>query len=411
VFYYHAVQGLPGAVILYNTQSRQRMWDENVFTQLHYRYDISQQFSYQSNGKMNYSYTRYLDPDYLNAEGKLDNTYRQREYYLSNAVFYKPLKILSLSLANDLSLNNMHASLPDFSNPVRSSSLTSLSGSYDGKKVHVALTVLHTLVSDDVQTGKPGKSYSRFSPSASISCQPVASEEFYVRLFYKNIFRLPTFNDLYYRLVGNIELSPENTHQINIGVSWIKYLDVHLPYFSVSADAYHNRIKDKIIAIPNKNLFVWSMINLGRASITGADVQTTMEIKADKNISFELGLNYAFQQALDVTDKGSKTYKHQIPYTPKHSGSGILSLQTTWLNCSWSVLYVGERYCLGQNVLSNYLSSYFDHSIALYRQFTWGKIQLILRATCLNVLNRQYEVVKSYPMTGRQFQGKIIFKW
>jgi len=30
---------------------------------------------------------------------------------------------------------------------------------------------------------------------------------------------------------------------------------------------------------------------------------------------------------------------------------------------------------------------------------------------CLNLLNKQYEVVKSYPMTGRQFQGKIILKF
>jgi hypothetical protein len=411
VFYYYAVQGLPGAVILYNTQSRQRMWDENVFTQVHYQYDISPKLSYQANGKLNYSYTRYLDPDYLNAEGKLDNTYRQREYYLSNVALYRPLKNLSLSLANDLSLNNAHASIKDFPNPVRYFCLTALSSAYHDKNINLTITILHTWISDKVQTGEAGKNYSRFTPSVTVSYRPFKKENFHVRVFYKNIFRLPTFNDLYYRLVGNINLAPENTHQINLGMTWVKYLHAHLPYLSTTVDVYHNSIRDKIIAIPNKNLFVWSMINLGEASITGADVQSTLEIKAHKNISFELGLNYTFQYAIDVTDKDSKTYQHQIPYTPKHSGSGIFAIQTKWIHFSYALLYAGERYSLGQNISANLLEHYFDHSIAVFRHFKWKNMQLTLRAECLNVSNKQYEVVKSYPMCGRQFQGKIIFKW
>jgi hypothetical protein len=411
VFYYYSSQGLPGAVILYNTQSRQRMWEENLFTQLHYQYDISQKVAYQANGKMNYSFTRYLDPDYLNVERKLDNTYLQREYYLSNAVLYKPLKRLSLSLANDLSLNNMQASMPNFSSPTRYSSLTALSVAYQDKWVTLSATVLHTLISDKVQTGQAGNDYNRFTPSLNISYKPFGKEDFYLRTFYKNIFRLPTFNDLYYRLVGNVSLLPENTHQFNLGATWTKYLGQHFPYFSIAADAYYNLVKDKIIAIPNKNLFVWSMINLGEVSITGIDFQSVLEIKAHKYIAFELEVNYTFQQAVDITNKDSKTYKHQIPYTPKHSGSGIFAILTKWINFSYALLYTGKRYMLGQNIPANALESYFDNSMALFRTFKWNKIQLSLRLECLNVLDKQYEVVKSYPMMGRQFQGKIIFKW
>jgi outer membrane cobalamin receptor len=411
VFYYYAEQGLPGAVILYNMQSHQRMWEENVFTQLHYRYDITQKISYQANGKMNYAYTRYLDPDYLNSEGKLDNKYWQREYYISNAVLYKPLKVFSLSFTNDLSLNNMNTSLQNFSNPMRHSCLNAISFVYNYKKMNVLATLLHTCISDKVQEVETAKNYQKLTPSVSISYQPFRQEAFTVRAFYKNIFRLPTFNDLYYRLVGNTNLSPENTHQINFGMAWSKYLHKNLPYFSLSADVYHNRVKDKIIAIPSKNLFVWSMINLGEMSITGVEAHNTLEIKAHKHISFELTANYAFQNAIDITNKESKTYKNQIPYTPKHSGSGVFSIQTKWVNCSYSVLYAGHRYMLGQNIYANYLERYFDHSIALYRNFKLKNTQLTLRGECLNLLSKQYEVVKNYPMIGRQFQGKIIFKW
>jgi outer membrane cobalamin receptor len=360
---------------------------------------------------MNYGYIRYLDPDFLNKEGKLDNQYWQREYYFSNALLYKTLKGFSLSFANDLSLNNMNTSLQNFSNPTRYSCLNSLSLAYNYKKMSVIATVLHTYVSDKVQEVETAKNYQKFTPSICLSYQPFKKENITVRAFYKNIFRLPTFNDLYYRLVGSTNLSPENTHQIDVGMMWSKYLHRNVPYFSLTADVYYNQIKDKIIAIPNKNLFVWSMINLGKVSITGVEAHNTLEIKAHKYISFELTTNYTFQYAIDVTDKESKTYKNQIPYTPKHSGAGIFSIQTKWINCSYSVLYAGERYMLGQNISANYLERYFEHSIALFRSIKLKHTQLTLRVECLNLLNKQYKVVKNYPMTGRQFQGKIIFKW
>lgn len=411
IFYYHSEQGLPGAIILYNTQSAQRMWEENLFTQLHYRYLISQKISYQANGKMNYSFSRYLDPDYLNMEGKLDNKYWQREYYLSNAVLYSPFKVFSLSLANDLSLSNMNTSMEDFSNPTRYSCLTALSAAYNRKKINLSATLLHTLVMEKTKIGKTGKNYSKFTPSVSISYQPFKKENISIRGFYKYIFRLPTFNDLYYRLVGNTELAPENTHQFNLGATWLKFFHKNIPYFSLTVDMYHNQIKDKIIAIPNKNLFVWSMINLGKVSITGVDAQSKLDVKIHKQVNFELTLNYTFQHAVDMTDESSKTYLHQIPYTPKHSGSGVLAILTKWINCSYSLLYSGERFTLGQNIPENHLESYFDHSLALFRNFNIKKIQLTVRAECLNLANNNYEVVKNYPMVGRQFQGKILFKW
>lgn len=411
VFYYHSEQGLPGAVILYNIQARERMKEENLFVQLHYRYDISPKVSYQTNRKMNYSFIRYLDPNYLNAAGKLDNKYRQREYYLSNAVLYSPYKVFSLSLANDISLANMSATMDGFPKPERYSCLTALSAAYNRKKINLAATLLHTLVMDKTQTGETGKNYSKFTPSISVSCQSFKKENINIRGFYKYIFRLPTFNDLYYRLVGNTDLTPENTHQFNIGATWLKFFHKNIPYFSLAIDVYHNQVNDKIIAIPNKNLFVWSMINLGKVNITGIDAQSMLEIKVHKYVNLELTLNYTFQHAVDMTDESSKTYKHQIPYTPKHSGSGIFSVLTKWANFSYSLLYSGERYALGQNIPENHLEPYFDHSVALFRNFKIKKMQLTLRAECLNLLNNNYEVVKNYPMVGRQFQGKIIFKW
>lgn len=36
---------------------------------------------------------------------------------------------------------------------------------------------------------------------------------------YKNTFRVPTFNDLYYLRIGNTSLRPEKAREYNIGVT------------------------------------------------------------------------------------------------------------------------------------------------------------------------------------------------
>ena len=103
-----------------------------------------------------------------------------------------------------------------------------------------------------------------------------ASSQYYrynsIRIFYKDIFRLPSFNDLYYGETGNNKLKPENARQYNIGLTYSKDVCPFLPYLSATVDAYYNKITDKIIAYPTKNLAVWSMRNLGSVEIKGIDV-------------------------------------------------------------------------------------------------------------------------------------------
>ena len=85
---------------------------------------------------------------------------------------------------------------------------------------------------------------------------------------------MPTFNELYYKLVGSISLRPEYSKQYNAGISYSKAFSVAVKRFSISADTYYNEVKDKIIAVPNQNLFVWTMLNLGKVSVKGVDINT-----------------------------------------------------------------------------------------------------------------------------------------
>lgn len=411
LYYLLAERGLPGAVIFYNTAARQRLTDQNAWAQIDYENRFHAQFAYRVQGKFNFAYQRYFDPEYLNAAGFLDNTYYQRELYLSNTFLYVPHPIFSLSLSNDLIYNNMSANTADFAFPQRYSVLTTLSGLIDTRFVDIRLGLLHTFVENTVKQGEAAGNTNRLSPSAGISIKPILSEDFVIRCFYKNIFRLPTFNDLYYRLVGNVALNPENTHQFDLGVAYSRSFMQKKMHVQCQIDGYHNRVTDKIIAIPNKNLFVWTMLNLGEVAITGVEMQVNYRYDITHFLSWDIMGSYSFRHAIDITDPSSKSYQDQIPYTPLHSGSVSTSIRTTYVDIIYTLLCSGERFTLPQNEAENRLPAYCDHSISICKDFNIKKITLGGKVELLNLSNKHYEIVKNYPMQGRSFRVCIHLRW
>lgn len=406
-FYYHSQRGLPGATVLYNPSSSQRLWDENLFAQIRYEKHFTRKFAYQVNAKYNYGYQRYLDPDYLNIEQKLDNRYVQREAYLSHVFLYNIHKIIRVAFSGDVIYNTMNSNSRDFPFPARVTSLSALSSHVKTRHVSLNAGLLYTYVWNYVKYGDPGGNRGKFSPSLSISFRPLPAEEWHMRFFYKNIFRLPTFNDLYYREVGNTGLNPENTHQINGGMTYSRFFAKKRIGISFAGDIYYNIVKDKIVAIPTKNLFVWSMLNFGRVEIWGIDIHTHFTYRIIKQLKIEWTGNYTFQRALDKTDPGSKTYLHQIPYTPLHSGSSIVTAKTPWFDILFSILLSGKRYALQQNISSNLLEPYTDMSLAISKEFRLKKVSLALKAELLNIADRHYEIVRNFPMQGRSFRVTV----
>lgn len=411
VFYYHSERGLPGATILYNQNSKQRLWDDQLFGQIQYKNHFNAKLAYQVNGKFSYAYQRYLDPHYLNIAGFLDNRYRQSEGYLSNSLLYKPHKIISLSISNDLIYNDLRTNIANFAKPQRISVLTVLAANMHTKFVTATANLLHTFVQNRVVRGETARNVNRFSPFVSLSLRPFPRIDFSIRAFYKNIFRLPSFNDMYYREVGNVHLKPENTHQLDFGLLYRGSYNYQKISVLLSVDGYFNSVTDKIVAIPNKNLFVWSMLNFGKVSVTGIDCNFSFSYRIVEPLTIELSGNYTFQQAVDVTNKQSKTFLQQIPYTPLHSGTGFVALRSRWVDLIYTVQIVGKRYALQQNIPANELAPYSDHAIAIAKDFHIKQFVLGVKGEVLNLADEQYEIIRNYPMQGRSFRISLKFEY
>lgn len=410
-YYYQSERGLPGAVVLYNEGAiNQRIWDKTFFTQAHYQKEFSKFLVFQANAKYNNGWMRYLNPAYPDVDGKMDNSYLQQELYGSASMLYRAFEHFSLSASTDGSVSNLSADQADFAYPTRLSWLSVVAAKYVSNQVLATASLLSTTINETVKNGSPAENYQKISPFFSISYKPFSKYDLRFRAFYKNIFRMPTFNDLYYVQVGTRNLKPEDSNQLNAGITYSYSKENTIPLFTLTADFYHNEVTNKIVTYPNQGYF-WTTINYGKVQIDGLDLTAETTIPTSKKTNIVLGTNYTYQRALNVTDPTQASYKNQIPYTPRVSGSGKAALETPWINVAYTLLWSGKRYAVNENYAENHLSPFIDHSLSANRTFIFKKFSLHANFEMLNLLNENYEIVKWYPMPGRSFRATIAVKF
>ena len=401
-YYYQSERGLPGAVILYNAESDERLWDENFFLQARYKQTFSPKWTLQVQGKYNYSWNKYEDTGVQYTGGKQTDTNRQHEYYASASVLYKPVPGWSFSLSQDGAINKLITNGVNSPDPIRYTSLTALNARYQQGGLKLSGTLMGTYITERVKAGNTPDDRKCLSPTLSLSWQPWEEEQLFVRAMYKNTFRVPTFSDLYYLRVGNTNLKPEKATEYTIGLTWSGMPFSFTDFVSVTVDGYYNKVEDKIIAFPST--YVWKMQNYGEVDITGIDVTLATAIPLGNRVNLNLSGNYSWQKALDVTNPEAKNYKHQLPYTPEHNGNVSATLEMPWLNLGYTATMVGKRYYLPQNIEENQIDGYSEHTATLWREFKFKKCGLRLQAEVINLTDAKYDIIKYYPMPGSSWR-------
>lgn len=406
---HHSDRGLPGSIIFFNPRSVQHLWNNDFFLQSRYHKKINAKTTLLLSAKYTQSFTRYKDADFQNGSGGLDSRYNQKEYYASAALSRRVIKNLEAGLATDLSYTTLTANQQNFVEPIRTSLWSSLSLQYKKKLWQAGGILLNTFFSDKTHEAGPAKQVDRLTPALSVNLKPGTASPILIRAFYKETFRMPTFNDLYYNFIGNRNLWPEHNAQYNLGITFSKNYEGKIRRISLSADGYFNQIRDKIIAIPNQNLFNWSMFNLGRVQIKGLDLNGESNVVFSPVLNLFMRLAYTYQTALDITDPASSTYKNRIPYTPDHSGSGMVILSVKNWSAGYGLLFSGKRFAQRSNDPSNLLSSWFTHDFSVSHEIRFSKFRSAIKAGLNNITNRQFDVVRYFPMPGRNFKISISF--
>jgi vitamin B12 transporter len=407
-YWYNSDRGLPGAIVFYNTVSNQRLKDNNLFIQSTWNHKFSHKCSLLFSTKYSAEKNLYLDPSYPNSIGKLENAFHQQEIYASTAFSANFSNALSMSISSDYfnsTLLRKDDFAINFAAPDRNTFLQNVAFNFKKGAFNVQGNVLHTSIKEKVKFGNAASNLNQFSPAISASVKPFEEKYFYISAFYKNIFRAPTFNDLYYTNIGNTKLLPEYAEQFNIGLSFYKRNSGFINNVELTVNGYINNIKDKILAVPRQNLFQWSMQNIAATKIKGIDFTANADILNYKKYKFSARFSYTYQQALDVSDNTSSQYKTQLPYTPKHSANLMLSAQYKKLIFINNVYFSDNRYRQGDAIPENIVRGYTSNDVSIaYLHNSNYKIM----AEANNIFNTQYEVIRFYPMP--RFNYRLTFQ-
>lgn len=411
-YLYRSERGYPGAVVKNKFSHEDRQWDTNVFAQGSFRKEFSPRYSLLINAKYAYDYLHYLaDPRRDEALMYVNNRYYQHETYVSVANQYALLPVWDVSFSADYQFNLLDADLTDFVYPRRHTQLLAVATALRFPSVKMHASLLGTLVQDHVRSEAQGAdNRAEWTPTVVVSYRPFSALDLNLRAFYKQIFRMPTLNDLYYTFIGNVDLEPEYTNQYNLGLTYAKeWGDRWLRRLEVQADVYYNEVENKIVAMPTSNFFRWTMVNLGKVEIRGIDLALQTAWQWGKNWYLTGRVNYTYQKAQDFTDPTDAYYGGQIPYIPWHSGSAVLNLNWREWEMNYSFIYTGERYSSRANIPVNYVLPWYTSDFSVSRTQHWGKGDLKLTLEVNNLFNQQYEVVICYPMPGTNFKAIVQY--
>ena len=404
LYCYVSERGCPGGIVRrlsdkYTNIGRE--WDTDIFAQASWLHRFGEIHTLKINAKYAHEYLRY-NTDYPENQNtaRVDNHYYQDDAYASASYAIRPWEWMSFNFGYDARMSWLTADLRHFS-PVRrldQKAVAAVQAEWRGFRLAASALYQHYKDHTRLKTGA-AHPLQKVTPSFTIG---YAWRGFMARAWYKCIFRAPTLNDLYYTQAGNRNLKPEYTRQWNIGLghsfqrgSWAT---------SAQADFYINHIDDRIVCLPLKGTYTWSMMNYGKTFCRGMNATLQGQFMPG-NWTFSLLASFTLQDDVNRTNPGNKnTYNRPICYSPKFS-CGITAIAAwRWISLTVSELHVGERmwsYADPRDVLSPY------DNVDLKLTVRWRGLMASLEVN--DLFDIQYEHIQRYPMPGRAFNFTLSY--
>ena len=410
IYYYDSERGCPGGIVRrlsdkYTNVGRE--WDRDFFVQASYQEKFHRKILFKANTKYTNEYLRYCTnyPENQNT-ARVDNHYRQQDVYGALCLAYLPWKWLSLSTSYDIRYSILRADLKRFEDVKRVDQKQVLAAQANYRGIQAAASILHQRYNDytfaHVGAADP---LDRWTPAVSL-----AYTLYYITLrgWYKEIFRAPTLNDLYYTQVGNRNLKPEYTKQWNVGVEYhldnskFKIQNSRLA-LDIQCDVYQNKIENRIVCLPLKGTYTWSMMNYGYTFCRGLNATVKGHYKrGDWNCSLITSLTW--QHDVDRTDpEDEDMYDKPICYSPTLSTGITAILGWRTLQFTTSYLHVGERMWSKADP-EDILEPYHNVDMKLSYTHDIRKVSMGLCLEVCDVLDIQYEHIPRYPMPGRNYK-------
>ncbi len=222
------------------------------------------------------------------------------------------------------------------------------------------------------------------------------SEQFSMSASLGTGFRPPSFNELYFLNYGTSDLRPEHSVTLGVDAEWKP-----LSWITWNVSAYGNRFTDLIVSVPLSPV-VTSARNVGAAQGVGMEWTLTAQVLPALMASW----TYTLQELRDATGRAGLDGT-RIPYVPVE----MIGVQTTWRPGVWRLTadyqYTSHRYAQAGSEYTSLLAPYHllgaAVAVAVAGQSVNGDVMLRVD----NLLDAPYQVVRGFPMPGRQVRLSV----
>jgi iron complex outermembrane receptor protein len=207
-------------------------------------------------------------------------------------------------------------------------------------------------------------------------------------------YRLPTFNDLYWKNGGNLNLQSEHGWGADFAINHIKKIKALALDYTISL--FYKTTENYIQWIPI-NSAIFSPINIGNVNARGIEILAKNAVSINKNNLFQLKYNGSFLQAIDT-----KT-ELQLIFTPriKHVFNVIYNYKN--LTIKYNHTYTGVSFT--KSDLSEWNNDFEIGNLSISKTINFNnQNDLNIQLGINNIWNKSYQVMPDRPMPLRNFQ-------
>ena len=222
------------------------------------------------------------------------------------------------------------------------------------------------------------------------------------------VYRVPTFNDLYWNPGGNINLLPESGHSQEAGlIIKLQAADSKIN-FLFEPTAFNRNMNNWILWLPGQGY--WSPENIMKVWSRGIETRSELGIQINKvKLQISMLTNYVASTNEKSKTANDASVGKQLIYVPKYSGHGKVSLAYKAFALTFNQNYTGYRYTSTDNaefirpfMLTNGFASY---------KFSYDKYTFNFFAQVNNLFNESYQVMLNRAMPLRNYQTGISIQF
>lgn len=335
-------------------------------------------WKYRSEKIENYLRTAYLEDEFgyfAKIDGPKSSGGISKTFLVKNDLNYEILRNLSFNFINEFQNKIAEGYGSGIENPKRNTfSTAGLLRFQPSEKIYLEGGAKKDFI-ENVE--------SPFLFSVGANYKPISWYELKINAS-KN-FRNPSFNDLYWKPGGNLNLRSESSYQAEFS-NIFKYKT-----FKFSVTPFIIEVTDLIRWIPTSGGF-WAPENVEKVLSKGIESSLSFAKKFGEN-DFKLNLGYTY------TNSQNQETKQQLSYVPFHKIFGNLDYQYRFFGIYVQGMFNGLTYTSTDENYSEALKPYFVANAGVFAEYKNFKLTFKVN----NIGDQVYETTAYYPMPKRNY--------